>query len=158
MWVLEIFGPEAYWGGWLVIATICLLAALLIPLVIIWWHRPRKRSASITAVGPAAARRRNTALAAIDAVEREHAAGSLSARDAHLELSRIVRVFIAEETGEPVAAMTAHQLRDRFSADPRFGELAGWEQILQPPKFALNQDREVPRGAAEARRLVTAWR
>ncbi|MBC7590301.1 MAG: hypothetical protein H7226_04560, partial [Salinibacterium sp.] len=88
-----------------------------------------------------------------------HASGSLDAREAHHQLSQIVRSYVSEREGKQTMQMTLADLRAT-----EFTPLTEAVEKLYPGSFgtggrdALAAAASVDRAADDARRLVSTWR
>ena len=88
-----------------------------------------------------------------------HASGALDAREAHHQLSQIVRSYVSEREGKQTMQMTLADLRAT-----EFTELTEAVEKLYPGAFgtggrgALAEVASVDRAADEARLLVSTWR
>lgn len=137
-------------GRWLLL---CLLAAAgtAAYFVVVWWlTRARRPRPPRPAVPP-----RDDCLAELVRIEGEAAAGQISAREAHQELSRAVRTFVATASDLPADTMTLAALR---AAGP--SPLADLVAGLYRPEFGPDEDdarRELDRSITHARTVVESW-
>lgn len=108
----ELAGPLSYSAGWLWFVVGLTLLPFLIAAVrrlgpaVLRWARERRRALSD----------RQQCLATIADVESRHSAGTLSARQAHLELSRAVRHFVMIRSGDRIDTMTLADLTEAGNA------------------------------------------
>ncbi|WP_193609675.1 hypothetical protein [Nocardioides lijunqiniae] len=147
----EFTGPTSYspWLTWL---------AILLPVLVVtwyagvtWWSRSASRPRATRAE-----RHRREHLARLDRVEAEVGGGDLSLREAHQEISEIVRSFAAAVGGVDTRAMNLEQLRSRGPAP-----VADLVALVYPPEFSPGSqghpaDRLGP-ALSEARAVVTGW-
>lgn len=150
----ELSGPVAYAPGWLWLGLGLALLAAAWPVALWWLTRPR-RSRPVAPRTLAATRAE--AHAEIARVHRAHAAGELTGRGAHQELSRVVRAFVADGSGWPVDHMGLADLRTATRRDPRLADLTEWVAGLQPPSFAPEGTGDVAAAADRADALVERW-
>ena len=92
----------------------------------------------------------------IDRTRREHASGRMDSREAHHQLSQILRSYVAEREGQQTMQMTLKDLRGT-----RFTPLTQAIEKLYPGAFGVRAgvsvDVSVDRAVDEAKRLVTTW-
>jgi len=89
----------------------------------------------------------------ITETQAAYASGELDSREAHHQLSLLLRSFVTEREGIPTMHMTLADLR-RTDLVP----LSGAVERLYPGAFNPNYTGSVDEAAAEARRLVSQWR
>lgn len=89
----------------------------------------------------------------ITETQAAYASGELDSREAHHQLSLLLRSFVTEREGIPTMHMTLADLR-RTDLAP----LSGAVEKLYPGAFNPNYAGSVEDAAAEARRLVSQWR
>ncbi|MGV8881285.1 MAG: hypothetical protein ACOH19_03955 [Rhodoglobus sp.] len=89
----------------------------------------------------------------ITQTQAAYASGELDSREAHHQLSLLLRSFVTEREGIPTMHMTLADLR-RTDLVP----LSGAVERLYPGAFNPNYTGSVDEAAAEARRLVSQWR
>lgn len=89
----------------------------------------------------------------IDQTQAAYASGELDSREAHHQLSLLLRSFVTEREGIATMHMTLADLR-RTDLAP----LSGAVERLYPGAFNPNYEGSVDEAVAEARRLVGAWR
>lgn len=151
------FPPVAYSPLWGV------LALGLILLVVAWYvfmflfsrrGAPETRTVPSAppapVLGPAV---RSRYLGFIDDVTRKHDAGEIGYREAHHELSLVVRLFAAEVGGLRAQYMTLEELR-AAGYDPLTDTVAQ----LYPGAFSGTEHASVEQAAGEARELVRQWK
>jgi hypothetical protein len=96
---------------------------------------------------------RSRCLVEISTVGEDHAAGLMTAREAHTRLSSTVRTFVSERTGERLEAMTLTEL-EQTGTDPRLIELV---RSLYAGAFSAAPTGSVADSVTLARDVVTAW-
>lgn len=82
-----------------------------------------------------------------------HAAGQLSVREAHHQLSLLLRSYVAEREGIQTVQMTLKDLR-KTELTPLSDAVAR----LYPGAFSADYNGTVGQAADEAQRLVSSWR
>lgn len=108
----ELAGPLSYSAGWVWFVVGLTLLPFLIGAVrrlgpvVLRWALDRRRRLTDS----------QQCLATIAHVESRHAAGTLTARQAHLELSRAVRDFVMTRSGERIDTMTLYELTEAGTA------------------------------------------
>lgn len=149
-----IIGPLPYSTGWL-------WAGLALLAVILAWYgfvllstRPRRSPPPPARFTPPSDL--NDLKAAyvhrIDAVTADAAAGLLTARESHLELSLLVRRFARDVTGVDAPRMTLAELH----AHP-LPAVAEAVRRIYPGEFGLEPLPQVEQSAETARRAVWQW-
>lgn len=149
--------PVAYSPLWGILALgLILLVVGWVVFVLLFSRRggvpraPDLKSLPAPVLGPAV---RNRYLGFIDDVTRKHDAGEIGYREAHHELSLVVRLFAAEVGGLRAQYMTLEELR-AAGYDPLTDTVAR----LYPGAFSGTEHASVEQAAAEARKLVNQWR
>lgn len=151
----EFHGPVAYFDRWLWLTLLGLLAVMLYYAAVLWLTR-HGAAEKESREQPEGSDPRSVHLGAIDRIEQAVRKGEISLRDAHQQLSEVVRGYVALVTPLPARTMS---LADFRAAAP--GELTTAIELMYPPEFAPDDDS----GAHErwgvalhhARRLVTTW-
>ena len=114
MLVADIVPPMLFGALWPILGALAILLVvawfILVPLLSRLFSR-RKPKKVVERPRPAA-RGRAGSLSAIDVVEREALAGSITIREAHLRLSEIVRSFASENRPVDARTMTLTELRE----------------------------------------------
>ena len=153
----EFFPPVQYQPWW------GLLGFLIIVVVVAWYvwlfvstRASKARSmdaATTTTARPSAAAVRTHYLGLIDETVAAHAAGTLDRREAHHQLSLLLRSYVDEREGVRTLHMTLKDLRTT-----PLTPLSNAVAKLYPGAFNPDADASVDEAAAEAQRLVTSWR
>jgi hypothetical protein len=153
----ELYPPMTYaWYWWLVLpAFIALLVAWLLlskraARVRGWSHQPPDPEA-LAAWRPRIDPRLQ-ALSSIQNVENALRGGQMTVRDAHLELSSILRDFAYQHTGVDARTMTLEELRSS-----NLGRVAQLIEDFYPVAFAPDPSRQVDDALANARSVVRTW-
>lgn len=153
----EFFPPVQYLPWWGIIGFILLVA-------VIGWYIflfTSTRAGRIPAPTPAEPSEwslrtietvRTEYLERIDQTRRGHASGAVDSREAHHQLSQIVRSYVSEREGRQTMQMTLKDLR----ATP-FTPLTEAVEKLYPGAFGVGTGVSVDRAVDEAKRLVSTW-
>ncbi|GAB3408158.1 hypothetical protein GCM10027515_25030 [Schumannella luteola] len=151
------FPPQVYdWFWWIILPVFLLLLAAWIILSRVI----AKRAARPVEAPPAPVIKRYVpppdagpkAFARIDRVRRQFEAGDIDTRDAHIELSEIVRDFGYQRTGIDARSMTLEELRESRLV-PIADAVSGWYPIA----FAPDADEDIGPALDSARGVVQAW-
>jgi len=150
------FPPVAYSPLWavLVVGIVVLVIAWYV-FVFLFSRRGARAAAAAALPAPAPVlgpQVRTKYLGFIDDVTRKHAAGAIGYREAHHELSLVVRLFAAEVGGLRAQYMTLEELR-AAGYDPLTDTVAQ----LYPGAFSGTEHASVEQAADEARELVQRW-
>ncbi|WP_336644780.1 hypothetical protein [Microbacterium sp. USHLN186] len=157
----EMYPPAQYGWGWIVAAIGILLLLTLAAWLLIVLTRPRR---SITLPGapvhsPPTAEvldaLRADYLADVQRIEDAHRAGSISARQANLELSRSVRAFVNEYSGVEAPVLTLEDLTAR-GVHPALVDAL--RRHYYPSIFQRGPAVDPVRGAEAARLVLQSWR
>ena len=151
------YPPMEYSWPWLAIALalVVIIAAWYLLLPILARFQLRKRELPpvpgippLTGLAPA----RRAALARIAAVEKGVAATTLHIREAHLELSAILREFAFAVTGIDARAMTLTELRASS-----FHSIAEVVAQYYPIAFQVTEHTALGNSAELARGVIESW-
>lgn len=149
----ELTDPVGYSPLWL------WLAVLAVVLVVGWyagvtlWAHGRRRAPADRR--PSSATSRERALADLDRIAHQVAAGSLPERAGYQQMSQVVRRFVAEMTGLPAQSMALADLR--AAGVPGVADAVA---LMYPPEFApppAPQHEPLGHTVARARHLVATW-
>ncbi|CAN5192910.1 hypothetical protein BH11ACT3_BH11ACT3_20960 [soil metagenome] len=152
------FPPLNYdWPWWLVLP---LFIALLVAWILISKSLARRDPAKAKqAAGPVKAKVlplpvdvRRQAMARIDAIEAEVKAGTLSPRDAHIELSSVLRELAFFTTRFDARSMTLSELRN-----VGLSRLADTVSQFYPIAFAPGEAIDATQAISIARQAVMTW-
>lgn len=150
----ELIGPFSYSPLWLIVGIIAALAALAI---VVWVIRdiwpPRNAKPGRRSSVMATADSRTRALGRIREVERRFADGELDLRAAHLELSWIVRSFVADSSALDPRVLTEAEVE----ATQRAPELAQMLRRFQQPTFAGDPKAVMESSVSRARSVIHRW-
>lgn len=72
----------------------------------------------------------------LDEVEQDFAAGNLSARDAHLSISALIRAAASERMGTNVESVSVRMARESYGVWPLFADALAW---CEEPSFGLGE-------------------
>ncbi len=136
------------------------LLALGIVLLIIAWFvalgvltRAKPVAEPLAPAAPDAGAVQSIYLERIRQVESAHERFELPSRQAHQQLSSLVRAFAHESSIHPASAMTLTELRQ-----VDLPEVAGAVEGMYPAEFGPAERGNVAAAVAEARRVVMEWR
>lgn len=144
-------GPLQYQGLWLWLGLLLMLLVAAWYAWVFWPVRAKPSGKRSNATANVAALRA-ACLGAIDAVVADVDAGRLPEREAHQQLSLLVRGFAASVTGHPATTMTLRDLSEQ-GLEPFTAGIA-W---IYPAEFGPSTDRTVVESAAAARGAVESW-
>ena len=156
---VDPFPPLPYGLQWLIlaIALVVLIVAfyVLLPRIVRRLTKPR-----VTVPPPVPPRRltpmqsaKQVAFDRIGAVEAAVAAGTTDVRDAHIELSAILREFATETTGIDARTMTLTELRAS-----KLEAIATVVATYYPIAFGVPEHSRLAGAADRAREVLAAWR
>ena len=151
----DFFPPVQYLPWW------GLIGFGMLVLVVAWYvylfYSTRRRASTVPPVPgisrPAPEAVRAHYLSLIDETTTAHAAGTLPLRDAHHQLSLLLRSYVAEREGVRTLPMTLSDLKET-PLTPLTTAVAK----LYPGAFSQDYSGTVQQAADEARRVVTTWR
>jgi hypothetical protein len=144
--------PVGYDDRWPLVAAVAVLVVVTYYALAWWLTRPPRPRRTRTSPDE----RRQLCLAALDRIEAAAASGDVAPREAHQQISHVVREFVTATSGQPAATMTLTALRDCGPAP-----LAELVAELYPPEFGPDDDearRRLAPALARARELVSTWR
>ncbi|WP_036319890.1 hypothetical protein [Microbacterium indicum] len=150
----ELVPPQQYSGWWLVVA-LAILVAIAAGAWIVWaLTRPARERPEEVEPPLSLDDLRARYLGLIDDVEAAYADGSMRARAANAELSRLTRAFVNEYTGLETPVMSLDELVAR-GVHPSLVDAL--RRHYYPSLFRRGVVVDPVAGAAAARRVVTAW-
>ena len=156
---VDPFPPLQYGLQWLILAIALVVVVIafyvLLPRLVRALTKPRE------VVAPPAQPRRLTPMQSakqvafdrIGAVEAAVAAGTTDVRDAHIELSAILREFATETTGIDARSMTLTELRASG-----LESLATVVATYYPIAFGVPEHSRLAGAADRAREVLAGWR
>ncbi|WP_347041721.1 hypothetical protein [Brachybacterium nesterenkovii] len=149
----QIIDPPQYSVAWLILAALC---ALVIAALVIGTLRITRAVVERSAY----ARRPSDVetlkaefLRAVNAVGDRVDEGEVDSREAHRELTAVMRAFVRRTTGLDVTSQDVAALR----ADARTREVGELVADLQEPEFALASSRDIEESLRRARGVIRAW-
>ena len=156
---VDPFPPLQYGLQWLILAIALVVVVIafyvLLPRLVRALTKPREVVAT-----PAPPRRltpmqsaKQVAFDRIGAVEAAVAAGTTDVRDAHIELSAILREFATETTGIDARSMTLTELRASG-----LESLATVVATYYPIAFGVPEHSRLAGAADRAREVLAGWR
>lgn len=158
----EIYGPVDYSPIWLALAAVAVLVAVGWP-VLTWWRGRAPKPVEPWAppvVAPQPLRPqdvRASYLERITEVESSHRNGRLTDRQAHQQLSGVVRGFVSDVSGIPANRFTLADLQTALADQPTLTPVAEFVADLYSPSFAADAKRDVHDSVRDAREVVQQW-
>ncbi|WP_312173257.1 hypothetical protein [Microbacterium sp.] len=157
----ELYPPAQYGWGWILLAIGVLLLLIAAAWVVTLLTRPR-RDLTLTdpTQGPVLqttdvlSQLRVEYLQSIQRIEDDYRARTLSARNANLELSRVVRTFVNEYSGLEAPVMALDDLVAR-GAHPAL--IDAMQRHYYPSIFRQGPAIDPLAGAEAARAVVRSW-
>lgn len=148
------YAPDPYAGRWLW-GGVGLLVLVALWYAVVWWSTRRPRVAEARPV----ARDRLAELRAdytrrIDDVLARAAAGAISQRRAHQQLSVLVRHFVQEVSGIAAPTMTLTELTEGGSRLTPVSEVVG---ELYPGEFGPRETSTLVGAGTVAKQVVARW-
>lgn len=156
----ELYPPAQYGWGWMLLAFGILALLILGAWLLIVLTRPRRTGAAAPAGGTTPStldvlsQLRTEYLDRIQRVEDDYRGHRLSARQANLELSRVVRAFVNEYSGLEAPVLALDDLVAR-GVHPSLIDAMG--RHYYPSIFRQGPSIDPVAGAAAARTVVRAW-
>lgn len=154
----ELYPPAQYGWGWMLLALGILALLVLGAWLLIVLTRPRRTPAAAAVTSPSTldvlSLLRTEYLDRIQAVENDYLGRRLSARQANLELSRVVRAFVNEYSGLEAPVLALDDLVAR-GVHPALIDAMG--RHYYPSIFRQGPAIDPVAGAAAARTVVRAW-
>ncbi|MFF3026336.1 hypothetical protein [Microbacterium sp. NPDC057944] len=156
----ELYPPFQYSGWWLLLAFGILAVLILAAWLLIVLTRPRRGVAQPDAAHPGPltvdvlSQLRIEYLDRIQLVEADYRAGKLSARNANLELSRVVRTFVNEYSGLEAPVLALDDLVAR-GVHPALIDAMG--RHYYPSIFRPGPAIDPVAGTEAARTVVRSW-
>ncbi|WP_435748594.1 hypothetical protein [Microbacterium sp. PMB16] len=157
----ELYPPAQYGWGWMLLAFGILALLVLGAWLLIVLTRPR-RSFSVAGTAPeqsplfvdVLSQLRTEYLDRIQMVETDYRERKLSARNANLELSRVVRAFVNEYSGLEAPVLALDDLKAR-GVHPALIDAMG--RHYYPSIFRQGPAIDPLAGAEAARTVVRSW-
>ncbi|MGM7679046.1 hypothetical protein [Microbacterium sp. A94] len=157
----ELYPPAQYGWGWLLLALAVLALLCLAAWVPILLTRPRRglvaldpQQQRIPLTGEALNMLRMEYDVRIGQIEADYRAGSLSARRANLELSRVVRTFVNEYSGLEAPVLALEDLK-KLGVQPEL--IDAMNRYYYPSIFRRDPAIDPIAGVEAARRVVASW-
>lgn len=154
----ELYPPAQYGWGWMLLALGILALLVLGAWLLIVLTRPPRTPAAAAVTSPSTldvlSLLRTEYLDRIQAVENDYLGRRLSARQANLELSRVVRAFVNEYSGLEAPVLALDDLVAR-GVHPALIDAMG--RHYYPSIFRQGPAIDPVAGAAAARTVVRAW-
>lgn len=157
----ELYPPAQYGWGWMLLAIGVLALLMVGAWVLIVLTRPRRTVARVTETpGPqlltvdVLSQLRTEYLERVQMVENDYRERKLSARNANLELSRVVRTFVNEYSGLEAPVLALDDLKAR-GVHPALIDAMG--RHYYPSIFRQGPAIDPLAGAEAARTVVRTW-
>ncbi|MEW1953318.1 hypothetical protein [Terrabacter sp. NPDC080008] len=148
------YAPDPYAARWLWVG-VGILALIALWYAFVWWST---RERTVPAPRPVATDRvaalRAEYTRRIDAVLARAAAGEISQRRAHQQLSVLVRHFVQEVSGIEAPMMTLTELTERGSRLTPVSEVVG---ALYPGEFGPRETATLAGAGTVAKQVVARW-
>lgn len=149
----QVIAPPQYSIAWLILAVLCVL--VIVALVVATMRITRR------VVERSAYRRRPTDveglkaefLRGVNGVGARFDAGDVDVREAHRDLSAVMRRFVRRTTGHDVTSQDVTTLL----ADERTRAVGRLLADLYEPEFARASDRDLETSLRRAREVIRAW-
>ncbi|MCI1018585.1 hypothetical protein HWD99_08125 [Microbacterium sp. C5A9] len=157
----ELYPPAQYGWGWILLAIGVLLLLIAAAWVVVLLTRPRRdltisgqQEGPVLQTTDVLSQLRVEYLQSIQRIEDDYRAHTLSARNANLELSRVVRTFVNEYSGleAPVLA-----LDDLVSRGVHPALIDAMQRHYYPSIFRQGPAIDPLAGAEAARAVVRSW-
>lgn len=157
----ELYPPAQYGWGWIVLALGIIALLVLAGWLLVVLTRP-KRSIALSGqtqqitppTGDVLSMLRTEYTDEIGRIEAAYRAGALSARDANLELSRVVRSFVNEYSGLEAPVLALDDLV-QLGVQPALIDALG--RHYYPSIFRRGPAIDPHSGAEAARKVVATW-
>jgi hypothetical protein len=148
------YAPDPYAARWLWVG-VGLLALVAAWYAWVWWStRPRKVVVPARIAPDRMSRLREDYTRQIDLVLARAAAGEISSRRAHQQLSVLVRHFVQEVSGIHAPTMTLTELNATGSRLTPVSEVVG---TLYPGEFGPRETATLVGAGAVAKEVVARW-
>lgn len=157
----EFYPPAQYGWGWIVLALGIIAVLVLAGWLLVVLTRPKRsivmhgQAQQITPpTGDVLSMLRTEYIGEIGRIEAAYRAGTLSARDANLQLSRLVRSFVNEYSGLEAPVLALDDLR-QLGVQPALIDAIG--RHYYPSIFRRGGAIDPHAGAEAARKVVMTW-
>ncbi|MFT4259691.1 hypothetical protein [Microbacterium sp.] len=158
----ELYPPFQYSGWWMLLAFGILIVLVLAAWLLIFFTRPRHAVSEIDQTAPwpqvltmdVLSQLRVEYLERIQQIEDDYRARRLSARNANLEYSRVVRTFVNEYSGLEAPVLALGDLVER-GVHPALIDAMG--RHFYPGIFRPGPSIDPIAGAEAARTVVRTW-
>lgn len=150
------YAPDPYAARWLWIG-IGIVGLVLAWYAVVWWvTRARRQRPRDCGRGLGVEQLRQEYLRQIETVVRRARSGAVTQRQAHQQLSVLVRHFVQEMSGIAAPTMTLTDLRQTGDRE-RLGTVAETVAALYPAEFGTHRAKTLDETAALARQVVSGW-
>ncbi|HBZ77387.1 MAG TPA: hypothetical protein DEO39_01605 [Clostridiales bacterium] len=155
---VELQDPFSYSIVPIVVLSIVILASL-IALITVLLIRRKKKAPVKQKIEPAPVFKiknkelaQKEYLAKIAVVEQKYLAGQIDARNAHQELSAIVRMFVHDLTGINAQNFSLNELKAH-----NIYQISNLIEEFYAPEFAERAEKETSNSIAQAREVIIRW-
>lgn len=157
----ELYPPAQYGWGWMLLALGVIAVLILAGWLLLFLTKP-VRSISVPEhaqphtppTGDVLSMLRTEYNHRISQIEADYRAGALSARQANLELSRVVRTFVNEYSGLEAPVLALHDLV-QLGVQPALVD--AMHRYYYPSIFRRGPSVDPVAGAEAARKVVASW-
>lgn len=156
----ELYPPTQYGWGWMLLAIGIIALLILAGWLLLFFTKPR-RSIALSGQAPQSPQTGDVLSMLrmeyndrIGQIEADYLSGTLSARQANLELSRVVRTFVNEYSGLEAPVLALDDLL-RLGVQPALVDAL--HRYYYPSIFRRGPAVDPVAGAEAARKVVASW-
>lgn len=149
----QIIDPPQYSIAWVILAVLCVIVVVVLVVATLRITRGVVERAAYKDRPTDVEGLKAEFLRATNAVGSRFDAGDLDARDAHRELTAVMRRFVRRTTGHDVTSQDVATL----VADERTRAVGSLIADLYEPEFARASDQELETSLQRAREVIRAW-
>lgn len=156
----ELYPPTQYGWGWMLLAIGIIALLILAGWLLLFFTKPRRSIAlpgqapQLPQTGDVLSMLRMEYNDRIGRIEVDYLSGALSARQANLELSRVVRTFVNEYSGLEAPVLALDDLL-RLGVQPALVDAL--HRYYYPSIFRRGPAVDPVAGAEAARKVVASW-
>lgn len=157
----ELYPPTQYGWGWMLLAIGILAILCLAAWLLIFLTKPKRSiflqgqtQQSTPPTGDVLNMLRTEYNDRLSRIEADYRAGELTARNANLELSRVVRTFVNEYSGLEAPVLALDDLR-RLGVQPAL--IDAMNRYYYPSIFRRGPAVDPIAGVEAARKVVSSW-
>ncbi|MGP9693266.1 hypothetical protein ACT3TZ_01410 [Brachybacterium sp. AOP25-B2-12] len=149
----QIIDPPQYSIAWLILAVLCVIVIVVLVVATLRITRGVVERSAYTGRPTDVEGLKAEFLRATNTVGSRFDAGDLDARDAHRELTAVMRRFVRRTTGHDVTSQDVTTLL----ADDRTRDVGRLIADLYEPEFARESDRALETSLQRAREVIRTW-